>query len=149
MSEAQSDALVFFGPTGDLAYKKIFPSLQAMLKRGNLNVPIIGVAKSGWNLDQFRHRPVTASRNTAELILRRLTSYAAYCVMLTGTTRSRQLFIPSAKSSGPPDGQRTTLPSLPHFSRLSWKNWQSRAAPKAPALFSKSHLAETSPRHGI
>ena len=56
MSEAQSDALVFFGATGDLAYKKIFPSLQAMLKRGNLNVPIIGVAKSGWNLDQFRAR---------------------------------------------------------------------------------------------
>jgi glucose-6-phosphate 1-dehydrogenase len=56
MSETQSDALVFLGATGDLAYKKIFPSLQAMLKRGHLNVPIIGVAKSGWNLDQFRAR---------------------------------------------------------------------------------------------
>jgi glucose-6-phosphate 1-dehydrogenase len=56
MSESQSDALVFLGATGDLAYKKIFPSLQAMLKRGHLNVPIIGVAKSGWNLDQFRAR---------------------------------------------------------------------------------------------
>jgi len=50
------DALVFFGATGDLAYKKIFPSLQAMLKRGNLNVPVIGVAKSGWNLDQLKAR---------------------------------------------------------------------------------------------
>jgi len=56
MSEPQSDALVFFGATGDLAYKKIFPALQAMLKRGHLNVPVIGVAKSGWNLDQFRAR---------------------------------------------------------------------------------------------
>src|SRR5262244_2774996 len=56
MSEPKSDALVFFGATGDLAYKKIFPSLQAMLKRGHLNIPIIGVAKSGWNLDQFRAR---------------------------------------------------------------------------------------------
>ena len=56
MSESQSDALVFFGATGDLAYKKIFPALQAMLKRGHLNVPVIGVAKSGWNLDQFRAR---------------------------------------------------------------------------------------------
>jgi glucose-6-phosphate 1-dehydrogenase len=44
MSETHSDALVFFGATGDLAYKKIFPSLQAMLKRGHLNVPVIGVA---------------------------------------------------------------------------------------------------------
>lgn len=56
MNAPHSDALVFFGATGDLAYKKIFPSLQAMVKRGNLNVPVIGVAKSGWNLDQFRAR---------------------------------------------------------------------------------------------
>src|SRR5580698_7383275 len=51
-----SDALVFFGATGDLAHKKIFPSLQAMIKRGNLNVPVIGVAKAGWNLEQLRER---------------------------------------------------------------------------------------------
>src|SRR5262245_10282035 len=56
MSTVHSDALVFFGATGDLAYKKIFPSLQAMLKRGHLTVPVIGVAKSGWKLDQFRAR---------------------------------------------------------------------------------------------
>jgi glucose-6-phosphate 1-dehydrogenase len=56
MNINHSDALVFFGATGDLAYKKIFPSLQAMLKRGNLNVPIIGVAKAGWNLEQLRSR---------------------------------------------------------------------------------------------
>ena len=56
MSESHSDALVFFGATGDLAYKKIFPSLQAMVKRGSLNVPVIGVANSGWNIDQFRER---------------------------------------------------------------------------------------------
>jgi len=56
MSESHSDALVFFGATGDLAYKKIFPALQAMLKRGHFDVPIIGVAKAGWNLEQFRAR---------------------------------------------------------------------------------------------
>ncbi|MGB6691083.1 MAG: glucose-6-phosphate dehydrogenase [Terracidiphilus sp.] len=56
MSKTQSDALVFFGATGDLAYKKIFPALQSMIKRGNLNVPVIGVAKSGWNLDNLRAR---------------------------------------------------------------------------------------------
>jgi glucose-6-phosphate 1-dehydrogenase len=56
MSEPKSDALVFFGATGDLAYKKIFPSLQAMLKRGHLDVPVIGVAKAGWTLDQLRAR---------------------------------------------------------------------------------------------
>jgi len=56
MTSAHSDALVFFGATGDLAYKKIFPSLQAMVKRGHLNVPVVGVAKAGWNLDQLRAR---------------------------------------------------------------------------------------------
>jgi glucose-6-phosphate 1-dehydrogenase len=56
MNESHSDALVFYGATGDLAYKKIFPSLQAMAKRGRLKVPVIGVAKSGWNVDQLRAR---------------------------------------------------------------------------------------------
>jgi glucose-6-phosphate 1-dehydrogenase len=56
VANSHSDAFVFFGATGDLAYKKIFPALQAMLKRGHLNVPVIGVAKAGWTLDQLRAR---------------------------------------------------------------------------------------------
>jgi glucose-6-phosphate 1-dehydrogenase len=56
MSEMHSDALVFFGATGDLAYKKIFPALQAMVRRGNLDIPVIGVAKGEWSLDQLRAR---------------------------------------------------------------------------------------------
>jgi glucose-6-phosphate 1-dehydrogenase len=56
VSQPHSDALVFFGATGDLAYKKIFPALQAMVKRGTLNVPVIGVAKAGWGLDQLKAR---------------------------------------------------------------------------------------------
>ena len=53
---AKSDAIVFFGASGDLAYKKIFPALQAMIRRGHLEMPIIGVAKSEWSLEQFRNR---------------------------------------------------------------------------------------------
>ena len=56
MNSKQSDALVFFGATGDLAYKKIFPSLQAMARRGTLHVPVVGVAKAGWTLEQLRVR---------------------------------------------------------------------------------------------
>jgi glucose-6-phosphate 1-dehydrogenase len=56
MNAPHSDALVFFGATGDLAYKQIFPSLQAMIRRGHLNVPVIGVAKAGWTLEQLRER---------------------------------------------------------------------------------------------
>jgi glucose-6-phosphate 1-dehydrogenase len=54
--ENHSDAMVFFGATGDLAFKKIFPTLQAMVKRGTLDVPVIGVAKGGGSLEQFHAR---------------------------------------------------------------------------------------------
>ena len=51
-----ADALVFFGATGDLAYKKIFPALYAMTKRGHLGIPVIGVASSSWSVDDLRKR---------------------------------------------------------------------------------------------
>ncbi len=56
MANAQSDALVFFGATGDLAYKQIFPALQGLIRDEGFNLPIIGVAKAGWNLDQLKAR---------------------------------------------------------------------------------------------
>jgi len=55
-SRLPSDALVFFGASGDLAYKKIFPALQCLTRRGRLNIPIVGVAKSGWTRDQMIER---------------------------------------------------------------------------------------------
>ena len=56
MNVPHSDALVFFGATGDLVYKKIFPALYAMERRGHLQVPVIGVARSDWTIEQFRAR---------------------------------------------------------------------------------------------
>ena len=63
MNAPHSDTLVFFGATGDLAFKKIFPALQALItsgdstvKRGSLNVPVIGLARDGWNLDRLKAR---------------------------------------------------------------------------------------------
>ncbi len=56
MNTLGSNAFVFFGATGDLAYKKIFPALQALIKRGNFDIPIIGVARAGWTVDQLRMR---------------------------------------------------------------------------------------------
>ena len=53
---AKSDALVLFGATGDLAFKKIFPALQAMVQDGKLDMPVIGVARAGWTLDRLRER---------------------------------------------------------------------------------------------
>ena len=54
MAVSSSDAFVFFGASGDLAYKKIFPALQAMIRRDGLDIPIIGVARSGWTIKQMR-----------------------------------------------------------------------------------------------
>lgn len=56
MSPSRSDALVIFGATGDLAYKKIFPALQGLARRGQLDAPVVGVARSGWNLEQLKGR---------------------------------------------------------------------------------------------
>lgn len=56
MENARSDALVLFGATGDLAYKKIFPALQAMIQHGKIDVPIIGVARGGKDMEYLRER---------------------------------------------------------------------------------------------
>lgn len=56
MGMAKSDAIVFFGASGDLAYKKIFPALQAMARRGHLEMPVIGVARTEWSLEQLKGR---------------------------------------------------------------------------------------------
>lgn len=53
-ARVRSDALVLFGASGDLAHKKIFPALYAMSRHGRLDVPIVGVAKSGWTLDDLK-----------------------------------------------------------------------------------------------
>jgi glucose-6-phosphate 1-dehydrogenase len=67
MGSMRSDALVFFGATGDLAYKKVFPALYAMARRGHLEVRVIGVAKQGWGIDQLRERARASIREHCEL----------------------------------------------------------------------------------
>src|SRR6201982_2446463 len=54
MATNKVDALVIFGATGDLAKIETFPALVGLVKRGGLDVPVVGVAKSGWGLEQFR-----------------------------------------------------------------------------------------------
>jgi len=53
---SSADAFVFFGATGDLAYKKIFPALAALIRKGRFDLPIIGVAKADWSVEQLRER---------------------------------------------------------------------------------------------
>jgi len=65
MTPTAADALVFFGATGDLAYKKIFPALYGMARHQHLDVPVVAVAKSGWTLDQLRARAVDSIEHAA------------------------------------------------------------------------------------
>jgi glucose-6-phosphate 1-dehydrogenase len=82
MSASPSDALVLFGVTGDLAHKMIFPALYAMVKRGVLKVPVVGVALSGWSLERLRKHAADAIREAGRIddasALRRLLSLLQY-----------------------------------------------------------------------
>jgi glucose-6-phosphate 1-dehydrogenase len=66
MTAPSSDAFVFFGASGDLAYKKIFPALQAMVCRNGLDVPILGVARSGWKREQLIERARDSIAHSAQ-----------------------------------------------------------------------------------
>ena len=67
MAMPHSDALVFFGATGDLAYKQIFPALHSMVRHGHLDMPVIGVAKAGWSLDQLKARALDSVNKQGDL----------------------------------------------------------------------------------
>ena len=82
MERNDSDALVIFGATGDLCFKKIFPALYNLVRRGHLSIPVIGVARAGWNAqklaDHVRDSVHTAVKQVDESILSKLTSLLKY-----------------------------------------------------------------------
>jgi glucose-6-phosphate 1-dehydrogenase len=82
MERSDSDALVIFGATGDLCFKKIFPALYNLVRRGHLSIPVIGVARAGWNAeklaDHVRDSVHTAVKKTDESVLSKLTSLLKY-----------------------------------------------------------------------
>ena len=92
MSEPRSDAFVFFGATGDLAYKQIFPALQAMIRHGHLDMPIIGVGRSPWDNDRFISRAQDSIEKHATLdpaAFAKLTSRLQYVI---GDCRDEQTY---------------------------------------------------------
>src|SRR3546814_7852616 len=74
-----SDAFVFFGATGDLAYKKIFPALQTLVARGGFDMPVIGVGHSGWPVDQLRERARDSLEHNGGVISDRRRGGKAWC----------------------------------------------------------------------
>ncbi len=92
MNGERSDALIFFGATGDLAYKKIFPALQAMVKRGHLDVPVIGVAKAGWGIDELRARARESVERHGGLDARAFDKLCGLLRYIDGDYRDRATF---------------------------------------------------------
>jgi len=92
MTAARSDTLVLFGASGDLAHKKIFPTLYAMFKRGRLNVPIIGVAKSNWTLDNLKDHAKDAVRAAGRYDETVFARFAAEMRYVDGDYRAAETF---------------------------------------------------------
>jgi len=116
-----SDALVFFGATGDLAYEQIFPSLLGLVRDDELDVPIVGVAKSGWGLDQLKDRAKDslARHGAAELMATTPTpERSPYCTT-SSARRSGRCTIwpcrPAYSAPWPPRSRRRERPGT-----LAW-----------------------------
>ena len=81
MADTHSDSLVFFGITGDLAYKQIFPALYAMVRRGHLDIPVIGVAGRPWSDQQLQdhvHDSLKEHGDVDEAVFAKLSSLLKY-----------------------------------------------------------------------
>ena len=140
-----SDAFVFFGATGDLAYKKIFPALQAMIQRGDLDMPIIGMARAGWTLEQLRERGARQPR--AQRRRRRRTRSPscrlAAAVRRRRLQRSRHLRAAAARRWAAQRVRCTTSRFRRACSGPSCRASPQPAAPRTRASSSRSRSAAT------
>jgi len=140
MTIPHSDAFVFFGATGDLAFKKIFPSLQAMAKRGHLNVPVVGVARSAPDLNALKAR----ARESLEkhwwidpTAFGRLNGLLRY---VRGDNSDPATYQALRKELGEPSAPPITWRSHRPVWESSWSSSPNRAAPKGPGASSRNFL---------
>ena len=119
VDKTASDAFVFFGATGDLAYKKIFPALQALVRRGRLSVPVVGLGRSGWTRDQFIERARASVTEHGGLDPGAFDVLASLLRYVDGDYNDPKTFALLRAELGRPAGPPTISPSLPACSR-SW-----------------------------
>ena len=148
MDNSQSDALVFFGATGDLAYKKIFPSLQAMVKRGHLNVPVIGVAKAGWNLDQLRARAQDSLEKHGGIDRAAFDKLSGLFRYVGGDYKDAATFGAIRTTLGSAQRPAHYLAIPPCCSGPWWNTSGSRAAQETRVSLSRSPSVQISPQRG-
>jgi glucose-6-phosphate 1-dehydrogenase len=101
MSNLESDAFVFFGATGDLAYKQIFPALYAMVRRGGFHIPIIGMARAGWDLEKLKERARDSVRHSGEVDAGSLEKLLALLRYVDGDYADAETFAKLKSALGP------------------------------------------------
>jgi Glucose-6-phosphate dehydrogenase, NAD binding domain len=146
MENLESDAFVFFGATGDLAYEQIFPALQAMNRRGHFDMPIIGVARSAKDLDGLRARARESIEKHGGLDPAHLQRFRQNSSMSTETTAHRKHSTSCERHLALHLDLFITLLYLQTCLRLWLKVWPMQNATKERGWWSKSHLAATFPR---
>ena len=140
------DALVFFGATGDLAYKQIFPALQSMVRHGTLDVPVIGVAKAGWDLEDLKrraHDSLSEHGGVDPDAFEKLTGLLRY---IDGDYADPETFAALRRELGEARRPLHYLAIPPSCSGRSSRRSADRAAPTARASSSRSRSAATSTR---
>jgi glucose-6-phosphate 1-dehydrogenase len=101
MSKVESDVFVFFGATGDLAYKKIFPALYAMSRRGGFHIPIVGMARAGWNLDKLKERARDSIQHSGDFDESCFAKFAALLRYVDGDYSDPKTFAELCSALGP------------------------------------------------
>ncbi|WP_111669599.1 glucose-6-phosphate dehydrogenase [Algoriphagus litoralis] len=100
MTQVKSDALVFYGATGDLAYKKIFPALHMMVKRGNLDCPIIGVARGDYDLEKLRARAKESIQTHGKFEEESFKKFCSLLAFVGGDYTDQETFLRIRKALG-------------------------------------------------
>src|SRR5713101_2654436 len=101
MSDVDADAFVFFGATGDLAYEQIFPALQALTRHGHLNMPVIGVAKPDWTVEQLRERARDSIARHSSLDAEAFAALSGRLAYVAGDYAADQTFARLRQALGP------------------------------------------------
>jgi glucose-6-phosphate 1-dehydrogenase len=133
MTTDHSDAFVFFGATGDLAFKQIFPALQAMIRHGHLDMPIIGVARSAKGLDGLRARAHESLEKNGGVDPRAFAALSAKLQFVNGDYNSPKTFCDLRKALGAASRPLYYLAIPPNLFETVAHGLASAGATKGPA----------------
>ena len=141
-----SDAIVFFGATGDLAKKQIFPALEGLVRDEGLDTPIIGVARAGWSLDQLKARAEESLSTHGELDTKPSRSLPVCCALSLVTTVIPRPMCGCGRHWRTRNGRCIISPFRPACLRRWRRGSRNRATGQTRALLSRNLSAAAESR---